>query len=258
MSHHPTDLNPSLKTAVVWSLVEELMRRHHQKFDLRLRILHPGGGQYFCVTLYDDNRGREVAMWNLAGTSVTIVNPIGTPRCQQKSLPWHETGYQTHAISHGIDAVVADMEALLGLPDVQGKHGPTTPPVLGVRLIAESARRSAFRSRYLVAESGYHDSSGAEGSSSSEWLAHFPAVHAAVQAQRGDFAAASSLASRCWSLRLFPDGDSAERVLLDLATAEVVASGKNIERIDAMRAFREHGRRVAPVVDWIESRLSPP
>jgi len=132
-------LSAPFKNGVVWTIVAELFWRHHVAQDLRLQILRPGGGQYFCVSPLRGIGGAERALFNLNGTSLSI-------RPEPRSPPeWFADGYQAAAVSEpGLYRVVDDIESMMGLPTYRPPHPRTTRPVLCVRLIAELARDLAF------------------------------------------------------------------------------------------------------------------
>lgn len=244
--------NRAVKSALAWSSIEQLVRRHHVDHDMRAYVSHPGGGMYFCLHLFAGRLEHDALRWNLEGSSFESRASFGTPRLARDQAPWPERGFYEFCLTAGLPRALDSLEALIGLPVFHGPHPDPKPHVLGLGVIAEVMRRVAIFGVPVRATPGFHDSSG-YGGGYADWLGtNFPDVLADARTLGGGRESWAS-AARCW--RLSSDVSGAPSVLVDLRSAELVSVGKRVERLDGWRRYREHGGRVGPVVDWVVERL---
>lgn len=237
------------KSAIAWRLVDGLARRPRPGVDLRVAILRPGGGQYFCVSLVDPAAMKPVLMMNLRGSSLWI-QPLATPRIARDELRWARDGYLDAVLAHGTEAVVDDIEALLGLRAWEPRDVAVTPALLGIRVIAGVMERRVFSAHGFVAECGYHDSS--DGSGVNEWVSAFPALYERTRHVTTE-SSAFRLASRVF--RITPARRPGPAVCLDLGSGEAVVEGPNGLRLHLPKRYVQAGGHLGPLVSWIVDRL---
>ncbi len=241
-----------MKSALAWTAIEELVRRHHRSHEMRAYVTRPGGGMYFCVHLFRGKLDTSAASWNLEGTSFEVKPAFGTARLAHEEAPWRERGFYEYCLTNGVPSALEALEGMVGLPAFRGQHPAPKPHVLGLGLIAEAMRRHAFLAPPLVAEPGFFDSSE-EGGGIAEWLGHFPLVLAETKALSEGGRAAWASASRCWILRTNSNPERA--VFLDIRTAQILVIRPVAETLDGWRYYRDHGGRLGPVADWVLDRL---
>lgn len=113
--------------------VMRLSLRQHRRVkvrrrDLRLYLLHPGDGGYWCLTLAEGSISETRALWNLHGSALWLSSH--RPECDI-TIRW------PHFLSSQWSAVKV-LEDLLGLDNQPGEPRPAS---LSVAVLAELAAR---------------------------------------------------------------------------------------------------------------------
>jgi hypothetical protein len=248
-------MNLNVTSAIVWRIAQELCRRPRPEFELSVYLQRLDTGQYPWVSVMRRDTWQSIVDMCLDGNGISV-HPLGEPRTLTEEIDWRapDRGYLLHALDMGINRVVDGIEALVGLPHWRGKRPPTTAPLLSVRVIAEIMQRLLFHSEAIWTEPGCRrDDSGPPTIES--WVAEFPEVHTAAAdlLRAGDRAGAARKASRVW--RLNRAGHEARAMLLDLGTAEARTIAPPQERLSLGRWYAGNGHQIAPLVDWMLTRL---
>lgn len=251
----------SIRSAVTWRIVTELIRRHHQRFSLRVYELHPGGGQYDCLAILGgeggDSFAKQIAHFNIQSQHLHVFHPLDTESSNPQRVGLPDNDYVLAFLQADDPREVVDrIERALGMPQVQAPLPPSTPAVLGLRVIAGLLERFALSRLQLEARCAWHDSSGMEGSYPvMSWLAPFPSLRDKVKAhnQALDWVHLARVAGRVW--RVGPVGMNEQGFAIDLGTAEACALGNVSDRTSLWKIYQQRGYQVGLVVDWLETRL---
>ena len=231
-----------VRAAVAWDLVARIFARHGAAHDLAVRVLRPAGGTYFCVSLVKRSPPRPVLMANLEGTSLAL-RPLD-PSAPALAWPAHE--YQQRVLQLGAAAVAQDVESALALPAPAVE--PPSPSVVGVRVIADVMLRRMLASRVTLADCGYCDSSDGDGGVR-PWVSIAPELAGRALAAAG-WEEEAEASARLWRLEVVGGG---REVYLDVESCRAWADGR-LE--DLWQVYLREGRRVAPLADWIVTRLA--
>lgn len=161
--------NRMLLEPLSWRLLTETVRRAPGR--LRFYEMHPGGGQYDCLTLIT-TEGDTVAHLNRAGR----FTPEATLRERSVGPVLHDPWDIWEAAEERADLanIVDGICRRIGL-SVPEKLPPSPPHVLVYRLITEILSWGVCRRNQWRCDSGFLDSSGFEGSSvRKELFTRFP------------------------------------------------------------------------------------
>jgi len=165
-------LRYAFRSAIAWTVLAEVIRRHGESRNLHLLETHPGGGQYDCLTLLGLEAGCDDVYGGGCQTGSANLNI-----CSGRLRVFHrfvsaDDADAAKGSGSAFDVVSAYLEAedpadvidricrLLGLSPQPERPGPTTRRILTVRLLAKMRTRYAFERRGLRYRMGYHDSSG--------------------------------------------------------------------------------------------------
>lgn len=163
-----TDYLPSrqMREFVSWRLATEMYRRYPDQ--LSLVEMHPGGGQYDCLSLLsndDDltihiNREGSVAVWSKAANL-------------DSERPWGQKWSQ-HLI--GSEDLKEDLDELSNLIrwQIPNPLPPSTPGVITFRFITEFLTHVPLSRRQWEWRNGFHDTAGYSGGVMADWFAAFP------------------------------------------------------------------------------------
>src|SRR5688500_3166126 len=80
-----------VKSAIAWTAIAELVRRHHPSHDMRAYVTRPCSGMYFCLQLFRGKLQESALRFNLEGTSFDVHPAFGAPRLERP--PWPERGF---------------------------------------------------------------------------------------------------------------------------------------------------------------------
>jgi hypothetical protein len=142
-------MNQQLIEIASWRIVTELYRRYPGEF--RVIETHPGGGQYDCLSLYDERDFSNLAHFNRGG-----------------SLFIHRTKQRMEQIWEDLlnapnpKAILDTICQMLGYSKVS-KMPPSTPTTLVYRFIATFLTHAAFGIQTWECRSGIIDTSGYGG-----------------------------------------------------------------------------------------------
>lgn len=131
-----------------WRIVSELFRRYPNKFTL-IQI-HPGGGQYNCLSLFDKQSKEHLADFNRPG-SLHIFSGE-----QSSSDIWSQF------LSRNSKNILDEVCRILHLPPIN-KLPMSTPATLTYRFIATFLTHSTFGIHSWKCENGNCDTSGYGG-----------------------------------------------------------------------------------------------
>lgn len=153
----------NVANAVAWQIIYQLVRMYTDKYDLRVFELHPGGGQYDCLSLRymnEENKfGRGLFDVNLVSGNLHYFGTMESSRS--------EAGEGRNIIEQYLSAndpkrVIDDIRLRLRMPFVD-----TIPSsngrVLAIGLISAIAQKFIFSRKVFSARMGYCDSSGCGG-----------------------------------------------------------------------------------------------
>ncbi len=155
-------MNRQLIEIASWRIVSELFRRYPGRFTLI--ETHPGGGQYDCLTLFQQER--KIADFNRAGRFHVFDGPG-----KERPLELWDMMAQDSDTQGPLDLVCSS----LGL-EVPAKLPPSTPEVLVYRFIAAFLSQASFQKDRWECRNGMLDTSGYGGGPVDEYFTPFPAV----------------------------------------------------------------------------------
>ena len=191
-----TTLRPFALT-LAWQLLVEIVRHQPEPERLRILEMHPGGGMYDLLTLWDGDPYRGEA------TQLLALNiGIGTAHKNsedQRRYPWVDRwlSYDDPLL------VVRELAAFVGIP-VQEAVNSTNRHRFGLRLIAGLLTREVSEPTPFEADMCLHDTSGYGGGVSSK-LRRFSRGHIAEPTD----------ASQWWALRGEGSGEICALVSID-------------------------------------------
>lgn len=243
---------PQVVLAAAWRIASELMRRHCDKFRLRvLDVRRPGEppglgifqdagrfpGTPFCrIDLAPDG-----SVWT--GSKSKVVSRID--------------GYVDELLASEDPAILARrIESSLGLPEYKGRFLPaTTPPVLMYRLIAGLTERFALSRELLDPRCGWVEMAG-DGSHALEELMLFPDISRGIGGEIAGGRNRALAASRYWLLFHVPAPDKPRRLamLFDL-DGGIIKPGNPPATSDAASEYDKAGREILHLVNSLEEAV---
>jgi hypothetical protein len=143
----PTPLTNVIE-ALSWRMATEVCRRDPA---IAIREMHPGGGQYDCLTLVHDEFGPLVHM-NRTGSIHIFRRVDGRPPADAWAA-WNAP------FSTDVSILVDELSDRLG-QRVPVPLPPTSPRVLAYRIISAALGATAFARNKWEARSGFLDTSG--------------------------------------------------------------------------------------------------
>lgn len=247
---------PNARLAASWRIIGELFRRHHDRCDLRVLELHPGGGTYDCLSLFarrnDDPFGVTLLHLNAPAQHIHFFDTLH----QQRSHPLRlESGVDyVQALFCQADPkeIIDAVEARAGLPKCPAVLPASSCPVLAIRTLAGLLERTVLDRRTMDVHCAWYDSA-ASGASIAEWARAIPALRAALALS--DWREQMRKASRFWRIS---ETNSGPPLLLDFGTATVhVGEFHNGERMESLHdLYLKQGCRIEPVVERLWSLLT--
>jgi hypothetical protein len=174
-----------------WRIATEIVRRRPK--DLRILELHPGGGSYDCLAVFDD-RLHSLIHLNRNGTIHLFRTVAGgdVPDCS--SNPDWDIAFSEQPL----DAVVKRLCDCIRLP-TPTKLPPSTSRVFVYRLIADWLAHTAFTLEDWSCRSGFYDTSDIGGGVIERWFDLFPGAKGRLRVPSKEVAASNS-AYRFWFL----------------------------------------------------------
>ena len=147
------------------------LKRHYPS-EFKIIETHPGGGQYDCLTLYNQRLG-VIAMLNRYG-SLVVGKPISGKSAK------HVSDYYNKPITADHQVLLKQFFKLLGLKP-RKPIPPSTPEVLIYRLIPEILSLGAYGKNFWECRNGFCDSSGGWGGVMQKYFAKFSTAKQRLQ-----------------------------------------------------------------------------
>jgi len=143
---------PQISDAISWALIYQIMRRYQRAFDFRLYELHPGGGQYDCLSLHSRIPGKPQIYFdfNLSAQSLHI--------CLKDRFDIVDDYLRAEDPKDILDLICRTA----GLdPDIL--PSPSNGPILATGVMAGLVQMNIFSRRHLKFFMGAEDTSGYGG-----------------------------------------------------------------------------------------------
>ncbi len=244
------ELSLPVRSAVLWKLTEVLIRRRRPGLDLSVATSQPADAPLPSLSLVRRDTWAPVLVLGLADGSVAAY-PVAEPRANLEQMRWRTSGYPAGLLATSPTTLADELEALVGLPPWHGSLAPTSPPLLGIRLISAVMQRTVFAKELTEAQCGFVDL-GTGTAGVQQWITRFTSISNKIDEAGDDWRAVARHASRIWRIA----GPRRERaVLLDLGSGLAFTEGGDDERAQLHREYQRNGHRLAPLVEWIVERL---
>lgn len=222
-----TSVQRSMLEAASWRLAAELCRRHPDR--LRIYEVHPGGGQYDCLsvaTVGDDPR--SLVQLNRHGS----IHTLGRWDGREPDVEPHSWSAYFTEDPYLFLRTLEDDIALRPPAEIP----PTVEDTLAYRLLAAAAAADVLGVRRRRIVSGYFDSSGEPCRARNELFADFPAA----DRRRSDPSAERPLGIAEYRFWFVLDGGRPV-ACFDIAGVGWDAAGVEVE---LLAAYRRCGRRL--------------
>ena len=151
-----------VKAAVAWQVIYQIIRRYHDRLDLRIYELHPCSGQYDCLSLHSDTGvgcGKHLFDMNLVSGnlhfwSATNNGPLG-------KFAEDEGGLVGRYLSaHDPKEVIDVIARTIGMPTGPGvKVPPSNPKSIIAGIIADIFQRTCLSKEQVYVRAVVYDSS---------------------------------------------------------------------------------------------------
>ncbi len=247
------EVRHTVRQAVTWRFVAELMRRHQRRIDLHVCELHPEGGAYDCVSLFAGAFQRHLCDFNLVSQHLHAYRGDGRGGERQVSFPRVEDDDYVQALLAAPDlrVVIDTVEQALALPPQRGPLGPDTPAVLVSRVIATFFERRAFAPKLYDARCGCAQTSW-PAALTRHWCGRVPTVAAALGrlGRSASWEELAAVAARLWCVGPL-DGENS--VVLDMATGDAYGPSAGVPT-SLLARFRRDAR-IEPLADWVADQL---
>ena len=169
------EIRQTLKAAIAWTVIAEIVRRHGANADLRIIEMHPGGGQYDILRLLRVT-GSSGLIFDTTSKTIADFN-LGSGEFSSPALPGDDRyPWLSHWITNPDPA--AAVEAMLpsmGLAPVRGLPS-TNRLIFGFRLVAGLLISQMSGKHFVQAKNAFFDTSG-EGGGRSELLLQFEKLY---------------------------------------------------------------------------------
>lgn len=241
------ELSKQLREILSWRLVTETVRRAPDR--LRIYELHPGGGQYDCLSLYTVD-GKAVADLNRLGR-LQISGQLrerrnsDSPVMRGEEAAWDVWPEALVAVDP--TELVDGICRRIGL-DVPEKLPPSNPIVLVYRFITEFLSRTAFARDHWECRSGFYDSSGGDSGICDKLFAAFPSAHERLQVCPDETGTVHPACNFWFILR-----DSEPVLCLETSGLVTNLAGRTVELPTAYQV----PRRIWPMITEIAEDLLP-
>lgn len=256
---HPTFA--SVRMAVTWSILCELMWRHMQSCNLWILETHPCSAQYYCFGIYvlEHNQltDKHICDFNINSENFHVSTPYSQPRPILESQRIRSGSDYVHTYLSYPDEVVDQIECLLGLP-ANRKKSPTTPAILAIRLIAELLKRDAL-SRRLWADCGWYDDSYSAGVRPE--LQKVPEIRTEIPPENSDWKVQAKPASSYWILHnntnfgAIPYPKSEHRIMIFGLNGLLYTQGTPLRCWSFWDEYQSNGHRLLPIIHKIEDEF---
>jgi hypothetical protein len=258
--------------AATWRVLAELLRRHGAAQDLHVGAAYPGLSPtgFFHITRglcrsFDPSHAQpRLDLWLGGGCCAQIhaSTPFGPPRASSDDVSWRDVGY-AHALLGSDDpkSVVDTIEALAGLPPV-AELPPSTDAALVARVIAAALEARMLDRRLYRTSAGYLDHDGTVAPVAE--LARVPELWSELGRVRADPEALRQLLGNIWIVHegTQPLGsgtfEPCQPVVFDFRDAKAWAPASSARPVDLAAMYRDHGRRLRPLLAWVDDALVPP
>lgn len=152
----------SVREALSWRLATEIFRRAPKRFSII--EMHPGGGQYDCLTLWGLAESSGLVQINRAGSLLIHCDPF------EEGQPWDQLILAGKSMQL-VDKICAAID--LRVPDPLPK---TTADTLTFRFISEFLSHTTGRLERWECRNGFCDTSGYGGGKREELFSAFPHI----------------------------------------------------------------------------------
>lgn len=150
----------NVANAVAWQIIYQLVRTYTDRYDLRVFELHPGGGQYDCLSLrymnHKNKFGRGLFDINVASGNLHY---FGTVESSCSKADGGRDIIKQYLSANDPKTIVDDIRLRLRMPPADAIP-PSNGQVLAIGLIAAIAQKFTFSRKVFSARMGYCDSSG--------------------------------------------------------------------------------------------------
>lgn len=235
-----------VQEALSWQVLTQVVRREP---SLRIHETHPGGGMYDCLALFSQE-DCEIADLNRRGSFHVFTHVDRSTADDDATLePW--AIWEEIARCSNPTEIVDGICKRIGVEsfDKSGSLPPSTPRVLSYRFIAEFLSWTMFRPERWSSRSGFHDSSGLEGSYMEvDWFKLFPCAADRVRVSAADDFLRQP-AYRFW----FITRDNEPMICLETTGT---AWNLNGDCIDIPATYKRH-RKIWPLILKVAEDLLP-
>jgi hypothetical protein len=192
----PFHMRLSVKAAIAWTIIAEVVRNHGGASDLRVMEMHPGGGQYHLLRIYRV-RGEDGGVYESASAPLGELNLLSG--MMRGFLPGHDEDVEWLRIwlTNPDPEMLVDVAIQTFGLSVVTELPLTTRRIFGCRLMAALLGATMLNRDYIVAGMGFVDTSGYGGGVHPE-LRRFRSI-LPDPTSAGD-AAQMSRAADCWLL----------------------------------------------------------
>ncbi len=237
---------------VAWRLISELMRRHLDKFGLRVLEMNGPGGEEGLGIFQESGAfpGSPLCRIMLSGEMTILVGG------KSKVVPKIENYVDEYLDAPDPSLMVGNIESKLNLPGFKGKFLPSTsPPVLMFRLISGLLERFMMSREDLSPSCGWVERAGG-GSHACEELMLFPDISAALGKEIAAGGNKAAAASKYWLLflRETADGPRKLEMLFDL-DGGIHFPGRPESFRNALKTYEVKGRNILPMINELEDYL---
>lgn len=249
-----------IRNAIAWRIMTELLRRHHGRHKLRLLILHPSGGLSRQLALYTaaETGPQPTDFWRrLCEISLidSTIHGLASAQGAQHQAGTLDLDFPVNTLFQDPKEVVDRVEGAVRL---QATHSaglpPTTPAVLGCRLIAALERNALSRDEIDV-DCGWVDTAG-YFSGVHLGLQHFPTIWPTLPNESTAWEARAKAASRYWIVGRKSQAEGNQtRLVVDLR-GQVYFSSRPEESWDIWTEYARNGRRLLPLIHRAELALA--
>src|ERR1700722_3471900 len=186
----------SILEAASWRLTAELARRYPDRF--LVIETHPGGGQYDCITLIDEDKNSILSRIDL-----NRAGSIWVHRLDHSSWTWRDC-WQELVTADDLRPLLDRLRVQAGLPPVglapADRLPRSTRSVVTYRMIAAFLAHQVFSRTRWQCLNGYLDSSGMSGGVRHQFFDEFPAARERMTNSVNLFDDGGQAASGFWFL----------------------------------------------------------
>jgi hypothetical protein len=240
-------------TAVTWRIVVDILRRHHERYNLRILELRPGTGQTECVSIlqeHGDFPGTPLCHFSSAG-NLHIASP------EAKVVSMKENFVEAYLKADDPAILTNQIEILLGLPEFKNAVLPdTTRAMLQFRLMAGLAERMALSRTRIEIKCGWDDGRMGQGSTIRDDLMMFSPAALEIRERISQGRSKAEASSKFWILykTAEPGGPRNLFCVFDLGGYVYFADQPDAPW-EAWGEFKKVHRRLPPILGALEDKV---